>query len=87
MDLKENYDNFKQQLGLDLTDDKRTDIMLRDAFMFGATSVLSYMTEEVSEMSGEDSVAAINDLTRQVSEYWADAEVNMERDSKTIYND
>ena len=87
MDLKENYDNFKQQLWLDLTEDKRTDIMLRDAFMFGATSVLSYMTEEVSEMSGEDSVAAINDLTRQVSEYWADAEVNMERDGKTIYND
>lgn len=87
MNLAENYNDFKKQLGLDLTDDERTDIMLNDAFMFGATSVLSYMTEEVGEMTVEDSVAAINDLTRQVSDYWADAETNIERDSNTIYND
>lgn len=86
MNLKESYENFKKQLGLDSVEDEKVDILLRDAYMFGATSVLSYMTEEVSEMSESEAVNAVNNLTVQVSEYWADAEVNMERDSNTIYN-
>lgn len=75
LNLEKTYEDFKNMSG---SMDEETEQKLKDAFMFGATSVVSYMTEDVAATSEDEAVEAINNLTVQVSDYWASVEADLE---------
>lgn len=76
LNLEKTYDDFHASVGFSETYSEKD---LKDAFMFGATSVVSHMTEDVAEMEQDEAVEAINRMTEQVSEYWASEEDALNR--------